>query len=55
MRSIAAALPESHPARKVLADAAQRHANDALAHIASGDYVGEHWLATFAVYMLSSH
>ena len=54
MRSIAAALPERHPARKVLADAAQQHAADALAHIASGDYVGEHWLATFAVYLLSA-
>jgi len=26
-----------------------------LKHIASGDYAGEHWLASFAVYMLSAN
>ena len=26
----------------------------ALDHVASGDYAGEHWLATFAVYLLST-
>lgn len=52
LRSIAAALPKNDPARAALADAAQRHAAAALGHVASGDYVGEHWLATFAVYML---
>ncbi|MDQ2921557.1 MAG: DUF2891 domain-containing protein [Acidobacteriota bacterium] len=30
------------------------HASDALAHVASGDYAGEHWLASFAVYLLST-
>lgn len=54
LRGIGAALPKDDPARKVLADAAQRHAEAALAHVASGDYVGEHWLASFAVYLLSS-
>jgi hypothetical protein len=54
MRSIAAALPQNDPARKILAQAAQAHARDALAHVASGDYAGEHWLASFAVYMLST-
>jgi hypothetical protein len=54
MRSIAAALPRNDPARKVLANAARIHANDALAHVASGDYAGEHWLASFAVYLLST-
>ena len=29
-------------------------AESALAHVASGDYAGEHWLASFAVYMLST-
>ncbi|HEY6331759.1 MAG TPA: DUF2891 family protein [Blastocatellia bacterium] len=33
--------------------AAVLHARAALGHVASGDYVGEHWLATFAVYLLS--
>lgn len=54
MRSIAAALPPNDPARKVLASSARRHASDALAHVASGDYAGEHWLASFAVYLLST-
>jgi hypothetical protein len=54
MRSIASALPISDPARKVLEDSAELHARDALAHVASGDYAGEHWLASFAVYMLSA-
>ena len=31
-----------------------RHAEAGLHHIASGDYVGEHWLASFAAYMLST-
>lgn len=52
MRSIAAALPSDDPARKVLAEAATRHLEAALRHVASGDYAGEHWLASFAVYAL---
>jgi hypothetical protein len=54
MRSIAAALPKDDPARKVLVEAAARHAEAALGHVASGDYAGEHWLASFAVYLLST-
>jgi hypothetical protein len=54
MRSIAAALPVNDPVRKVLAESARRHAVAALDHVSSGDYVGEHWLASFAVYMLST-
>ena len=54
MRAIAAALPATDPARKVLIKAATRHATDALANVASGDYAGEHWLASFAVFMLST-
>jgi hypothetical protein len=53
MRSIAAALPKNDPTRAVLVKAANLHAKDALANIASGDYAGEHWLASFAVYTLS--
>ena len=40
--------------RTALAESAARHAKDALANVASGHYEGEHWLATFAVYMLST-
>jgi hypothetical protein len=54
MRSIANALPRNDPARKVLASSARLHATDALAHVASGDYAGEHWLASFAVFLLST-
>ena len=55
MRSIAAALPPNDTRRKTLTNAANLHAKDALANIASGDYAGEHWLASFAVYLLSRH
>lgn len=54
MRSIAAALPPNDAARKVLVSSSRLHASDALAHVASGDYAGEHWLASFAVYLLST-
>jgi hypothetical protein len=53
MMSIAEALPPGDAARKKLQVAARQHARAALDHVASGDYLGEHWLATFAVYMLS--
>jgi hypothetical protein len=53
MRHVAAALPETHPARGVLASAAHTHATDALQHVATGHYEGEHWLASFAVYLLT--
>ena len=52
MRAVAAALPKDDPARKVLTESATRHADAALKHVASGDYAGEHWLASFAVYLL---
>jgi hypothetical protein len=54
MRDIAAALSPNHPQYNTLARAAQVHAEASLPHVASGDYMGEHWLATFAVLMLSS-
>jgi hypothetical protein len=54
MRSVAAALPRRDPARGVLAESARRHAEAALRHVASGNYEGEHWLASFAVLMLST-
>jgi hypothetical protein len=54
MRGVAAALPAGDPARAVLAESAARHAEAALGHVASGDYAGEHWLASFAVYLLTN-
>lgn len=54
MTSIAAALPKDDPMRKILIDSAARHAEAGLKHVASGDYVGEHWLASFAVYLFAT-
>jgi hypothetical protein len=47
-RSIARALPEGDARRPVLEMAASQHLEAALPHV-SGDYMGEHWLATFAL------
>jgi hypothetical protein len=49
LRAIAHALPEPGAARPALLAAAQAHQNASLPHIDSGDLVGEHWLATFAM------
>lgn len=54
MRSIAAALPRSDPARAALIRSAGAHAQAALPYVSSGNYEGEHWLASFAVYLLST-
>ena len=54
MREIAAALPRTDPARGVLARSAERHAGATLKYVASGNYEGEHWLASFAVLMLTT-
>lgn len=54
MRNIANALPRNDPARPVLARSAAAHAQAALPHVASGSYEGEHWLASFAVYLLTT-
>jgi len=53
MKGVASALPEADPRRAVLLASAATHAEAGLKHIASGDYAGEHWLASFAIYMLS--
>jgi hypothetical protein len=53
MRRIATALPQRHPGRPVLLAAAERHTETAVPHVTSGHYVGEHWLASFAVYLLT--
>lgn len=53
LRGILLSLPKDDPARKALAASAAKHAEAGLKHVASGDYAGEHWLASFAVWMLS--
>jgi len=53
MKGIASVLPADDPARKLLVESAAKHADAALKHVASGEYSGEHWLASFAIHMLS--
>jgi hypothetical protein len=53
MRLISEALPPGDPLIPLLMESAARHAQATLPHISSGNYEGEHWLATFAVYMLT--
>ena len=50
-RTIAPLLPATE--REVALDAADRHLGAAMPHL-SGDYAGEHWLATFALLALLS-
>jgi hypothetical protein len=52
-REVAAALPEHHPVRPVAEAAAHEHLEAALPHV-SGDYMGEHWLASFALLALTA-
>lgn len=53
MRGIAGTLPAGDPRKQLLVHAAIRHLNAGLPNIASGNYGGEHWLASFAVYALA--
>jgi hypothetical protein len=50
-RSIAAALPAADPRRAIAEAAAANHLAAGFPHVA-GDYMGEHWLATYAVLAL---
>lgn len=52
-REIAAALPEGDPARAMASQAAETHLAASLPHV-SGDYMGEHWLASFALLALTA-
>jgi hypothetical protein len=52
-RGIAAALPAADPVRALALEAADRHLEAGLPHVA-GDYMGEHWLASFALLALTA-
>jgi hypothetical protein len=52
-RAIARALGDGDPAASVARAAAERHIAASLPHVA-GDYMGEHWLATFALLALEA-
>ena len=50
-RSIASTWPTNDPRHSIAIDAAEIHLAASLPHVA-GDYMGEHWLATFALLAL---
>ena len=52
-REIAAGLLDANPARDAAERAARTHLAAALPHVA-GDYMGEHWLASFALLALTA-
>ncbi len=53
-REIAAALGAGDPRRAIARDAATAHLRAGLPALGSDDYVGTHWLATFAVLALTT-
>ncbi len=53
LRGIANGLAPADSRRGVLLKAAAAHEEAGLARVTSGDYAGEHWLASFAVYLLT--
>ena len=53
LKNLASYLPQGHPGKELFLKSAKTHANEALQYITSGNYEGEHWLASFAVYLLS--
>jgi hypothetical protein len=52
LRRIASGLAEGHPLRAEVLCAAERNLAAGLPHSVGGDYVGEHWLASFAALAL---
>ena len=48
LRLLSASLPSTHSLQAALLTSADRHRTASLSHI-RGDYMGEHWLATFAL------
>ncbi len=55
LERIAAALPAGHPQSEALRTAAEANLAAGLPHTVGGDYVGEHWLASFAALALAEH
>ncbi|KPF41984.1 DUF2891 domain-containing protein [Rhizobium sp. AAP43] len=51
-KALAATLPDSDSRRSPMLDASEHHLAIGLDHV-SGDYMGEHWLASFAVLALT--
>ena len=53
MKGISKSLPENHPLKKQLSTTADQFLANALPLLFQGNYGGDHWLASFAVYALS--
>jgi Protein of unknown function (DUF2891) len=53
MKGIAQDLPAPHPWKKLFEKTASDFLKKALPNVTSGNYGGDHWLASFAVYALS--
>lgn len=53
LEGIAAGLPAQDARRETLRTAARRHAEAGLSGVSADHYAGGHWLASFAVYLLS--
>lgn len=54
MNGIISALPSDDPRRLKLQEIATMHRLEGLDYVFSGYYEGEHWLASFAIYLLSN-
>ena len=52
MKNIGLSLLENDPRRIIFLESVRKHAEASLGHVSSGDYAGEHWLASFAVNLL---
>lgn len=54
MKGIAAALPANHRLKHLFEKRAQKYIEETLPEITNGGYGGEHWLASFAIYSLTT-
>jgi len=54
MNGISLALPKNHKMKKKLNETADKFLANALPLVFQGNYGGDHWLASFAVYALSN-
>jgi len=52
MKGLASILPNNDQRKKMLQQSAIKHLTASLPNVVSGNYGGEHWLASFAVYAL---
>ena len=53
MKGVAKILPDNNKTKILFESTAQNFLQQSLPNVVSGNYGGEHWLASFAVYALS--